>query len=304
MIYRGKVQPKIMDKIKIALISRYLFKNWWEALLKYVLNTLNLYQGHITLKCINGDSIDVKPWIFGRILHNYYLGYIRNIKCINGELVINDLVVTIRKDKYVHIGSVKFVKDHAMIYETFIKQVHSIVDVNGKIVVDIGAYVGDTPIYFTLRGANKVIAVEPNPIAYQEMLKNIKLNNLEDKIIPVNAGLSNLRGKICVRDYDVDKAASTFYQSQDDKNCVAYVDALTLSDITERYGVLNGVLKMDCEGCEYVLLTTPCQVLLRFTEIIIECHGDPNPLVNYLKNCGFRVSVISLRDHLLLHGHI
>jgi hypothetical protein len=35
-------KPKIMDKIKIALISRYLFKNWWEALLKYVLNLIPL----------------------------------------------------------------------------------------------------------------------------------------------------------------------------------------------------------------------------------------------------------------------
>jgi len=31
-----------------------------------------------------------------------------------------------------------------------------------------------------------VYAIEPHPEAYNEMIENIKLNNMEDRIIPIN----------------------------------------------------------------------------------------------------------------------
>jgi len=43
-----------------------------------------------------------------------------------------------------------------------------------KSVVDIGAFVGDTAIYFAIKGAEKVIAIEPHPGAYEELAENIE----------------------------------------------------------------------------------------------------------------------------------
>jgi FkbM family methyltransferase len=40
-------------------------------------------------------------------------------------------------------------------------------------VIDVGAGVGDTAILFALRGAKKVIALEPFPSLYEEALINI-----------------------------------------------------------------------------------------------------------------------------------
>jgi FkbM family methyltransferase len=67
-----------------------------------------------------------------------------------------------------------------------------------RIVIDLGAFVGDSAIYFVLRGARRVIALEPNPEAFKEMLENIKLNNMESKIITINAGLSSKAGRLKV----------------------------------------------------------------------------------------------------------
>ena len=39
--------------------------------------------------------------------------------------------------------------------------------------------------YFALKGAKKVIAVEPHPGTFREMLDNIKLNNLENVAVPL-----------------------------------------------------------------------------------------------------------------------
>ena len=56
------------------------------------------------------------------------------------------------------------------------------IDVNNRGVVDVGAFVVGSAIYFAFRGARRVIAVEPHPGAFAEMLDNIRLNNLESVI--------------------------------------------------------------------------------------------------------------------------
>jgi FkbM family methyltransferase len=84
-------------------------------------------------------------------------------------------------------------------------------DVEGKVVVDIGAFIGDSSIYFALRGAKKVIAVESHPETYKKMVENIRLNDLEDVIIPVNAGLASSSG-ICIEDEDVNRTGGAYYR--------------------------------------------------------------------------------------------
>ncbi|AYN75621.1 FkbM family methyltransferase [Saccharolobus solfataricus] len=66
------------------------------------------------------------------------------------------------------------------------------VDVKNREVVDVGANIGDTPIWFSINGARHVYAFEPLPEIYSLALENIKLNGIEDKINIINAGV-NLR---------------------------------------------------------------------------------------------------------------
>ncbi|MEM3630909.1 MAG: FkbM family methyltransferase [Nitrososphaerota archaeon] len=61
--------------------------------------------------------------------------------------------------------------------------------IKGKVVIDVGANVGVFSIYTTIIGAKKVYAFEPVPETYNILKKNIKLNNLENLIIPINKGL-------------------------------------------------------------------------------------------------------------------
>ncbi|MEM3846323.1 MAG: FkbM family methyltransferase [Candidatus Parvarchaeota archaeon] len=51
----------------------------------------------------------------------------------------------------------------------------------GKTVVDIGASIGDSAIYFVLNGADRVIAYEPFPKLYYFASSNIKANGLSEK---------------------------------------------------------------------------------------------------------------------------
>jgi FkbM family methyltransferase len=106
------------------------------------------------------------------------------------------------------------------------------------------------------------------------MIENIKLNNLEDKIIPINAGLASKPGKICIESMDIERAISTYYSLGD---CPTSVPSMTLSEVINMYHIdSEAILKMDCKGCEYDVIHEP-DALKLFDIIKIEYSG-------YLRN--------------------
>ena len=71
-------------------------------------------------------------------------------------------------------GNIKFKPIYYEIIETFENEAYGYVDVKNKSVVDVGAFVGDTAIYLAIKGAKKVIVIEPHPGAYEELVENIR----------------------------------------------------------------------------------------------------------------------------------
>ena len=67
-----------------------------------------------------------------------------------------------------------------------------------KIIIDIGACTGDTSIYFALKGAKKIIAVEPFPKNFEVLEKNILENNFNDFIIPILAACSSSKKELLI----------------------------------------------------------------------------------------------------------
>ena len=61
----------------------------------------------------------------------------------------------------------KFVRMHAESISTFEDEEYGIVNVKDKQAVDVG----DTSIYFALKGAERVYAIEPHPLAYEELVR-------------------------------------------------------------------------------------------------------------------------------------
>jgi len=159
------------------------------------------------------------------------------------------------------------------VLEVFDGRVYEKLDVSNRVVVDVGAYIGDTSIYFALRGAKKVIAVEPHPAAYRELLENIRLNNLESVVIPINAALSTKPGVICIENVGVEETARAYHKQHGQGPCALTVQAITLSEILSKYADSDDVvLKMDCEGCEYDVILSDYDHVRMFKEIILEYH--------------------------------
>jgi FkbM family methyltransferase len=162
--------------------------------------------------------------------------------------------------------------------------------VRGMTIVDIGANIGDSLVYFALRGADNVIGLEPFPRSYEMAVRNIQLNNLSNKVLILLAGCSARAGSIVI---DPLHKSSTVSYLREFRQGIT-VPLMTLEDILNENNTPNGktILKMDCEGCEYeTILSATVDTLSRFSHIQIEYHYGYKNLKEKLEECGFKVSV-------------
>lgn len=81
----------------------------------------------------------------------------------------------------------------SVLAEIFVDKQWSFLNVKNKVVIDVGAYIGDSAIYFVRRGARKVICFEPHPLLYRYLIENIKLNKCEDKVVALNYAIPRRR---------------------------------------------------------------------------------------------------------------
>ncbi|MFP3319320.1 MAG: FkbM family methyltransferase [Acidilobus sp.] len=181
--------------------------------------------------------------------------------------------------------------------ETFVRGDYEVPEVlsglRGRDVIDVGASVGDTALYFVLNGARKVIAVEPLPNVAKCAEENVKLNGITDEVKVINAALGS--GPVSVPcDYDP-RSSNGFSTLSASGPCK--VPGVTLSDL------LNVVddpylLKMDCEGCEAQVILGPERERLRaFKHIIFEAH----PFITGVSNEELLASLKELVFECKLH---
>jgi len=274
-----------LAKARRALASRYLFDNWLSLLIKYALIKIG-FNVKLTAK-VDNCTFELSPEIFGCLVDGASRGLIKLIRCGDYDVFVaytNEIQVPIEdlavKNGWVYDltnrlwfnGNVRFKHMRCTIFQVFNDGDYEQLNVKGRVVIDVGAYIGDSAIYFALKGARKVIAIEPHPGAYAEMLDNIKLNNMENVIIPINAGLASKPGKVCFENVNINIASIIYHRPGD---CPITVPAVTLCDLMNRFGIdpNDAVLKMDCEGCEFDVVLNDYEHVRLFRELILEYHS-------------------------------
>jgi len=179
---------------------------------------------------------------------------------------------------------------------TFLYEDYASLNVSDKHVIDIGAYIGDTSIYFALKGARKVFAIEPYPFTFNLLVENIVVNSLEPVIKPINAAITDRDGVKYIPYIEEDTFGEPVYNHklyEVTVNVPTYKLSTLIETLKQDIELNRLVLKLDCEGCEYdAILGSDIGTLKAFKEIILEFHSDPKPLINKLRESGFRVQVI------------
>jgi len=149
------------------------------------------------------------------------------------------------------------------------EMMYGYLDVKGKTVADMGAYLGETTVLFARMGARHINAYEPVFFKYVEF--NLKLNNITNAT---------------VYPYGVFIEEDT-YGVATEGTASGMRTGNTQIEVKPIEEAIADVVKMDCEGCEWSLLTTPCAVIKRAEEYGIEIHGAEPPLVRKMEKCGF-----------------
>ncbi|MEM4898711.1 MAG: FkbM family methyltransferase, partial [Pyrobaculum sp.] len=165
-------------------------------------------------------------------------------------------------------------------------------DVKGGVVLDVGAGIGDSALFYVSRGARRVYAFEPVERHFRYLVDNIARNNAVDRVVTFNYGLWVEDGVLKVK-YE---SLGTGLTVGDEVELKVKRLGDVLREIAEAEGGID-LVKMDCEGCEYALLTTPCEVVRLARQYIVEIHGAPTPLIHHMLKCGYGAEfVLRLTD--------
>jgi len=182
-------------------------------------------------------------------------------------------------------------------------------DLKGRTVLDVGAYIGDSTIAFAARGAF-VHAFEPVPMVQQFLVRNVAANAMEGRVRVHPVGLAREDRRVKVDVNVTGLAGATVKAARNDARAEAssvsqelhLVDAL---DYLRSAGVTAAdVVKLDCEGAEYALLEDGALLeMLQPSRVVMEYHRGGAPLHDALVKHGYRVDWPAPRSELgYMHG--
>jgi hypothetical protein len=161
-----------------------------------------------------------------------------------------------------------------MLSERFVAEEYSWLEVRGRVVIDVGANIGDSVLYFAYRGAVHVFGYEPDGPAYVAAIRNLNLNN------SANATVTN--------------AAVVGRAQPAGEYVVSFAEVMAVA--AREYPGVPIACKIDCEGCEYELLRPDvlAKVDMRnVTQLMVEYHWQsPKPLCEALESIGFEVESV------------
>ncbi|MEM4115324.1 MAG: FkbM family methyltransferase [Saccharolobus sp.] len=274
-----------MSLAKIISEYRLVYSNWFSVLYQ-------IYR--IRNKVKDKTNVMIKVRLRGKndVLnapYNVVASYVAAMTTSNPKIhnaSIDNRLLSFSYDNYnlkFDLGNTKFFR------EIFFDEEYNFLKVKGKDVIDIGANIGDTAIYFAIKGARKVISLEPYPYTFNLAQKNLQtfLTNypeFKDKIEIINAGY----GEDKIIKIDISFIPDSSSDLRENENGPK-IDLYSLKTLMNEYNIVSGILKMDCEGCEYNLFKETDETIGKFSMVQIEYHYSYEKLVDKLKECGFNV---------------
>lgn len=202
------------------------------------------------------------------------------------------------------------------IIETFLNKIHLINshdDWNNKVIIDVGAECGDTPLYYASMGA-KVYAFEPIKANFEAMIRNLSLNpKISEKIVPINAAI----GKDGMLDFyqppkNQNMSSSFVYNIHGKDARLTKIKGYSIGIAMKEFKINHvDLLKMDCKGCEFFLtekeLENVDKVKIEYTTSF--SSHKLKDLLHILENAGFqymiyRINPLNISRSNSQSGHV
>lgn len=126
----------------------------------------------------------------------------------------------------------------------------------GDVVVDIGANVGVVSIYLAKKYPDiQVYSFEAHPVNYENLLQNIKLNNVSN-VKPFNLAVSSSDDQyVSITLAPSNSGSSSLFIVDPKDPLTATIQTISLDSIIRNNSIAKiNFLKLDCEGSEFDIL--------------------------------------------------
>lgn len=282
------------------------FRGWYKLASKTLNNPFSTFLFRIGLKnnvIIKTKSLgdfklknnNLKAELISQIMKFQYYVLVEGVSERNINLFC-ELINSICDDyDYIEFQGIKYWKSDliTVLCEPLYEEGNIIFDnLENTVVIDVGANIGDTALYFANQGC-EVYAFEAVPDIYDVAVKNIQLNpSLSDKIHIFNKAVSDKNETI---EISYSGLSSSRYVETGKKYDI---EAIPLNLIIEKLmdkDITPTLLQMDCEGSEFDII--PNSDLSMFEELSIEYHSmytgiDKKIIIDSLENQGFEIKGI------------
>lgn len=160
-------------------------------------------------------------------------------------------------------------------------------DLSDKVVLDIGANIGNHSLYFANEcNAKKVFAFEPIPQTFKILDKNIQINSFEDRIYAYNCACGDKKCFAKNPNYDLKNIGGTCLEETQEGD----INVITIDDLDIQEKI--GLIKIDVEGFEKKVILGALKTIEKNKPMIVleswYQHGNINDIIRILDQYGYK----------------
>ncbi|MBU5682110.1 MAG: FkbM family methyltransferase [Candidatus Aenigmarchaeota archaeon] len=169
-----------------------------------------------------------------------------------------------------------------------------------RVVLDVGAWIGDSILLFYKLGAKKIIAYEPIKENVEFANNIIRKFDINCEIYPYAVCKENGIMKFIVEESEYESSGLSLFKNKVNKPKEIKVKCISWKEVLEKaIKEKADIAKIDCEGCEKFLVSVDDDLIKQIPEWIIECHSlEISRLIfkKFIKN-GFDLKGFVLVDY-------
>lgn len=176
--------------------------------------------------------------------------------------------------------------DSGIFAETFLQDVHFVEpDLKERVVVEGGAFVGDTALYYAAHGA-RVFSFEPDPRSYELARRNIALNDqLSSRVTLRNWAI----GRDGVVDFPLDPSGSGASSLRVTAKSYHRVRSVSIQTILREFGIERPfLLHLDIKGEEFTVIGDEAvgafeRARIEYSPFLVGGGEDPHETMAHLR---------------------
>lgn len=170
--------------------------------------------------------------------------------------------------------------------------------------IDVGANVGFHSVLFASRLKDRrVLAIEPTQQACRRLLRNLSLNDVQERVIVFAGAASDRCGSIDINTIEgleeFSSVGELVHPAVDGRRTTAeHVETRTVDELVRQYALRPGLLKVDVEGFEHRVFEGARKTLVEHRPVVVSELSDfllrkngssAQEVVEFFQRLGYRV---------------